>query len=156
MSQANDPPDAPTRPTPKPADVSGHFDPTEGEKTFFRHRETGNLGWRVVRDGVEFVRLDRPMEEILFPLLRHKDGTPILWAEEDRPRLLGPGQAARISFEAYKALCAVTGKPTRAAAEWISMSEQARIDYSQKGPRNGTPLEMQLHRAIMGVLKTAT
>lgn len=122
------------------------YDPSEQDKDYYRHRLSGNLGWMVRRGGREMIRLDRPQEEILFHY-RAAD-----WDAEDRPRQLGPGQAARVAFEAYKALCAITGKPNRAKMEWHSMSEQARVDFSTKGPRNPTQLEKKLWEAVVQTL----
>jgi hypothetical protein len=123
-----------------------NLDPNEQDRQYYRNARTGNLGWLVRRDGHDMIRLDRPQEEILFPFSAGE------WELEDRPRALGPGVAARIAFEAYKALCHVTGKPNRAKMEWHTMSEQARIDFTKKGPKNPTELESRLWLAITKTL----
>jgi hypothetical protein len=128
------------------------FDPLEEDRVYVRNIVNGNLGWLVRRDGREMVRLDRPMEEILFPMVRLPDGEPKDWAQESRPRAIGPGVAARIAFEAHRALCAALGKHMKAKAEWLSLSENARHDFITKGPRNGTPIEVKLWDAILKVL----
>lgn len=134
-------------------DTAIHWDPIEEEKTYYRNEQSGQLAWVVRREGKEFMRLDRPSEEILLPCRRNAEGCPSGWKEEARPRLLGPGVIGRIAFEAYKALCGATGKAMRAKMEWLSLSEAARHDFIVRGPKNATPLERALWEAMSKVLK---
>lgn len=131
----------------KPPDDVADWDPAENEREYFKHRQSGQLGWLVKREGKEAVRLDRPMQDITIP---YSEAT---WTAEERPRLLNAQQCAQVSFAAYKALCVLTGKHERSAVEWANMSEDVRLQFAKDGPRHANELEMRLHVNIMSILK---
>ena len=114
-----------------------------------RHRQTGDLGILIEKDGDWFVRYARGGDA---PEVRY---TPELWesvVEEFRP--LGDGQRAKVAFEADQSLCYVTGQYSelvRAGFESLRDTERRRWMDPDVPPMDGFErrrLYMFVHRAM--------
>ncbi len=106
------------------------YEPQPNQRDWYSHTRTGDRGYLVRRDGTDYVKLDRPNEEILKRLNGewHKD-------EEHRPMTVA--QIAQVAFEADKKLCFFLGQHERARKEWPSLSDKERIAWMREGPKGG-------------------
>jgi hypothetical protein len=128
------------------ADLPADYDPLPSARKLVRHRQSGDLGYLVKRSGKLMVRLDRPAQEIL-----RKYGTDE-WADEEQVLPLAKIHAARVAFEADKALCGALSMHQHSRKEWMKLSEQERHRWMATGPVE--PLSRTaLYRAVMDVLK---
>lgn len=123
-----------------------HWDPADHERTFYRHATTGDLGWMVRREGRDCIRLDRPAQEISRPYRESE------WIAEREHRPLTKLQLVQIAFEADKRLCFFLGKHDLARREWLSMKDEQRIAWADKGPPAGGG-RPELFAAILKVLE---
>lgn len=121
------------------------WDPTAAGREYYRSRSTGDRGYIVRRDGREMVRLDRPMQEILFP----KTGE---WALDEEATLLVPMQAVQIAFAADRQVCLAVGLHGDARVTWQDMSDEKRVAFAKKGPEDG---EHPIRGAVYEALKAA-
>lgn len=103
-------------------------DPKPLERRYVRHAQTGELGYLVVRDGVQVVRLDNDRQEIT---RRYVPGD---WVGEEIRRHLTPMAIGRIAFEADKALCRELGMHRLAARTWEKLPDGQRQDFAVRGP----------------------
>ncbi len=117
------------------------------ERTWFRHARTGDRGYLVVKDGKQFIRLDRPMEELLHPF-RPDQG---IWNPDNETRPFSKFQLAQVAFEADRQLCRMLGMHSTADRTWLAMKEQDRLKFIDKGPQ-GPDVRRDVYQAIMGVL----
>lgn len=108
-------------------DTSGDWDPDPGEREYFRSAIDGQLGWKVRRDGVEWIRLDRAFEEIL----KRPGGD---WLPELEHRQITPANIAQVCFEADKKLCFFLGLHENARRDWNNLHEEQRKEWIAKGP----------------------
>jgi hypothetical protein len=92
-----------------------------------RHQTTGELGYMVRRGGLEAVRLDRPMQEIL-----RKPSSD--WQPEEAHRPLAEAHVARVAFEADKALAQALGDHAGVRRNWADMSDAERLKWMRNGP----------------------
>ena len=121
-----------------------HWDPKPDERTLYRDKQTGDLGYLVRRNGRDLIRLDRPGQEIIRKL---ED-----FDEENEFRPYNLHQVATLAFESDKLLAKMQGNHTESRREWMSQPEHERIRFMQHGPKEGG-LRGELFAAIMGVLK---
>jgi hypothetical protein len=125
------------------------WDPTPAERAYYRSHKDGQRAYLVRRNGKDMLRLDRPMEEILHQL----DGN---WQADVSIPPLSVHAIAAVAFAADRALCKATGVQLKAhQGEWLSMKEQARIDWMNEGPKTGD-IRDDLYDAIMGTLRKLT
>jgi hypothetical protein len=123
-----------------------NWDPQPNERQYYRSAETGDLGWLVRRDGKDRVRLDRAMQEITLPF------TPDRWIEEREWKPFSRLSIDRLLFEADKQLCHLLGLHMEAKRDWLSLSEEKRIEWMKTGPGPGG-LRAELYLAVEGVLR---
>lgn len=123
-----------------------NWDPKPSERIYYRSARDGNLGYLVTRDGVDKIRLDRPMEEIVLPFRESE------WLQEHEYRPFALSQIAALAFEADKFLCRLLGLHKEAKREWLSLKDLERADWIQNGP-DDAGLRRELFAAIYGVLK---
>lgn len=134
--------ETPAGPPPKPA----HWDPPDHERTYYRHKQTGDLGYLVVREGQDKIRLDRPNEEVI----RRFQGDD--WIPELEHRPMTRAQAAQVAYEADRKLCGFLGLFDRSRKEWQLLHEDQRIHWVDNGPA-GPPIRGDVFRAVMGALE---
>lgn len=117
-----------------------HWDPEKDARVYYRRTcrdGSGERGWKVRRNGRDMIRLDlpergNPMEEeaAIRPF------NPAEWSIEKDFRPLTRLQVAHIAFEMDKRLCLYLGLHDAARKEWISLKDEQRIAWRDKGPRN--------------------
>lgn len=122
---------------------SESWDPHPNQKEWFKHVQTGDLGWKVKRDGVEKIKLDRASEDLIRPF-RPGDWVPV---HEHRPYTIA--QVARIAFEADKALMSYQGGKKK---EWPSLKDEERIWWMEKGPKKND-MRARLYMAVFEAMK---
>lgn len=131
------------------ADLPADYEPKVGARKLVRDKLTGDLGYLVKRSGKLMVRLDRPNQEILKRY--SEDG----WQDEETQRPLAPIHAAKVAFEADRALCAALSMHEHAKKDWSKLSDGERHKWLSQGPV--APLERTaLYRAVMDILKPFT
>lgn len=113
-------------------------------KTWYRSTVTGDRGYLVEEDGVQYIDLDRPMEQVR----RRYDAKEWMVDKDDRP--LNVSQMAQIPFAADSALCRVLGYHHKHKGEWANLSDQQRIAWIQDGPETG--VRRELYEAVMGAI----
>lgn len=129
-------------PEPVPEKPDDH-DPEPRDRVWYEHRQTGDRGWMVRRDGKDWIRLDRgPRVERLQPV------NPAAWRQVNDYRPMTEHQLAQVAFEADRKLCFFLGQHERSRKEWESLSDKARIRYVKEGP--GGDHRQVLYDAIMG------
>lgn len=122
-------------------------DPAPADRVFYYHTRTGDRGYLVERDGKEFIRYDRPGEEIL-----RKFGDRD-WKIDKDYRPLTKGNLAQIAFEADKKLCFFLGEHDHGKKEWLDLKDNERIDYVENGPTSSPEIRGELFDAIYDALK---
>lgn len=100
----------------------------EDQRRYYRDAQTGDRGYLVKRDGKRCIQLDRPNQEII----RRLDDN---WLEEDATRPITPIAAARIYFEADKALCAALGDQEKGRSDWAKLTDAQRHLWMTEGPK---------------------
>ena len=127
------------------ANLPADYDPLPGSRKLVRHTLTGQLGYLVKRSGKLMVREDRPQQEIL------RKYSPEEWVDEEQVLPLAKIHAARVAFEADKALCSALSMHQHARKEWMKLSEQERHRWMATGPVE--PLSRSaLYRSVMAAL----
>jgi len=121
--------------------------PAPSARVYYRSSRTGDLGFMVTREGVDAIQLDRPNEEILRPF------TVAEWQPEQASSGMSRVQMAHVAFAADCALCRCMGEHDLAKRDWLSMREEARIKFSERGPSGG--VRKRVFDAILGVLMEA-
>lgn len=99
------------------------------QKRIVRRKRDGQLGEIINRHGREWVKLDRPQEEILLPY-----NGPEEWPPEKDERPLTAAQIRRIAFAADGALCRAQGDYITSRKQWESLSDAERMDWVENGP----------------------
>jgi hypothetical protein len=127
------------------------WDPKPSERSYYRSREDGQRAYLVKRNGVDMLRLDRPMQELLVDLTKESGK----WLEDKQTYPVSAHQAAKIAFVADRALCSVLGERFEAKEEWINVKEKERIRFMEDGPDVGG-IRDKLFLAIMKALKEVT
>jgi hypothetical protein len=115
----------------------------------FRSSKDGELGTLVIRDGKEFIRLNRPNEEVLRPYLNG-----IEWIPDVERRPISKAQLASICFEADLQLCKVLGIMPK-KKNWLDLTDGERITWMEKGPVKD-PERAVVWKALMTVLEPLT
>jgi hypothetical protein len=124
------------------------WDPKQHERIWYRRARDGQLGWLVVRDGKDKIKLDRSAEDLCVAFMAND------WIPEVEHRPMTRGQAAQVAWKAEQALQQLMGNYS-AKREWNMLHEDVRIEYVANGPK-GPPLHIELYRAVMGVLEKVT
>jgi hypothetical protein len=127
-------------------------DPEPAEREWYSHRQTGDRGWLVERDGRKMVHLDRK-DQGGFEELRPFDENS--WEKRVEPKVLIRNQAAQIAWAADRQLMQFLGKPQEAKMKWLELHENKRIAWVARGPGT-TGARQRLFDAIMGSLERIT
>lgn len=122
-------------------------DVPEDDRKYYRSSQDGEKGYLVDKDGQQWVRLNRPNEELLRPW---NNGAH--WIPEVEHRPLSPAQLAMVCFEADKALCRALGLHEQTRKEWPSLTDVQRIAWMAVGPTRH-PARATLWKAINHVLE---
>ena len=123
-------------------------DPAPDDRIYYRHVREGQRGFMVERDGKQLIKLDRPNEEILRPFREHE------WMLDREARPLNKHQIGKVSFEADKALCEALGEYDGSKRDWLSLTDEKRIRWIERGPPPGPRKE--LYNAICKVTRKYT
>lgn len=109
-----------------PAEV----DPSLAERVWYRHKQTGDRGYAVKRDGRDAIRKDRPAhDDFTFNVAE--------WAPDvEKMDKFSAVQIAQVQFEADRKLCWALGMPELAKREWLDLTEKARLKWMKDGPVN--------------------
>jgi hypothetical protein len=121
------------------------WDPAPQEREWFRESSSGDLGYRVRREGIDKIRLDRPHEEIVRAF---KVGE---WVPEQERRPMTIAQVAEIAFLADRRLITFTVNPGL-KKDWVDLSDEVKIDWMEKGPKKD-PMRAALYKAIMDAMR---
>lgn len=121
------------------------WDPGPAEKEWYLHSVSGDRGWKVRRSGRWFVHLDRPQQVIERPF--NDD-----WRPDVERRPLTRFAITQVAFDADKRLCASLGMHDKSKADWLSLSQEQRVMWMERGPKM-PEVRAELYAAIMGVLK---
>lgn len=109
--------------------MKGDWDPKPTERAYYRHALTGDLGWLVRREGVEHIRLDRPMTDQVVKYQAEE------WKLDMAPVPLTLAQVAQVAFEAHKKLMYFTGNMDEARWSWgKDLTEEERLTFMKEGP----------------------
>lgn len=119
------------------------------QKRVVRRKRDGQLGEIIDRHGREWVKLDRPQEEILVPYTGPED-----WPAEKEERPLTKAQVRRIAFDADRALCRAQGDYITSRKQWESLSDGDRMEWLEKGPSD-VGRRRQLWGAILALFPEA-
>lgn len=128
-----------------------HWNPEPHQRVWYEHTITGERGYWVRREGKDKIRLDRPSEEILRPLINTSATVAGEWRKIHDHKPLNVSQIYMVAHEADQTLCHVLGL-SRKKKDWHAMKDEERIDWINKGPDNNE-IRIALYRAIMEVLK---
>lgn len=126
-----------------------NWDPKPHEREYVRDRDTGDLGWKVRRDGKVAVRLDRPMQEIICNYV------PGQWPVDRERRPMTPNQVAQIAFAADRMYLLFNGKAQESRKEWLALKDEEKIAWVDDGPQTSDPLRANLYKVILRALKSA-
>ena len=127
------------------SDEQLNYEPQPNQRDWYSHTRTGDRGWLVRRDGVDYIKLDRPNEEIL---KRFQQGE---WHRDEEHRPMTVAQVAQIAYEADRKLCFFIGQHDRARKEWPSLSDKERIAWMKEGPTDGGPREALYAHCFMAM-----
>lgn len=127
--------------------IADTWDPLPHEKQWYRQGGSGGqLGWLVRRNGADRVKLDREAEEITLPF---KAGD---WVPEREHRPMTVAQLAQVAFEADRVLCFFVGLPANKKKDWVSLSDDQKIAWMDKGPTKHE-IRKALYRAVSDALR---
>ena len=122
------------------------WEPSEQERTWYRHALTADRGYLCRRNGREMIRFDRPNDpHALEPYDAGK------WNIDREHRPLQVLQTTLVAYAADQALCRALGLHEK-QREWISMSEKMRIAWIKHGPKKPA-IRGELYAAVRGILK---
>lgn len=125
------------------------YDPPAQAREWYRHVQDGQLGWKVVRGGKTYIKLDRVAQPIE---LHYREAD---WIEENEHRPLNKWQIAKVAFEADRALCVALGEVATSKREWIDLREESRQVWMANGPAGSSPearIRQGLFRKVMDEL----
>lgn len=129
-----------------PPQLPDKWDPNPLEREYFRHAQTGELGWVVGRDGKEMIRLDRGAhEELRVPNDRD-------WIAKEDVRPITKAELARIAFAADHQYCIAMGLRELARKDWLSLGDEDRRIWLERGPKE-PETRRRLYLAITKVLE---
>lgn len=130
-------------------DLPLNWDPEPERREWWRNTTTNDRGYKVRRNGVDRIRLDRPNQEIVVPF----KGSQWTIDRDLRPLMLHT--VARLAHQANQALLRDLGYHDEARAKWEDLPETERIRFMRKGPEDRR-VQNNLFEAIMSVLEPLT
>jgi hypothetical protein len=128
--------------------LTDDWDPPIADREYFRHSSSGDRGYKVRRGGKEMIRLDRPMQEIILPLIEST------WRPDEYGSKLLPMAAAMIAYAADREILRAHGRHAEARKTWQDLKDQERQKWLAQGPGKdpGCPLRQEIYRAISKAL----
>lgn len=127
------------------------WDPAPEEREYYTHRQTGDFGWLVRRDGEMVIKLDRPGLDELRHFKKADQDEASLWTKKIDVRPLQPAHLAQIAFAADRQLCMCLGLFDQVKLEWIDLSPEKKRAWIEKGPKTNEN-RRKLYEAIMGAV----
>lgn len=125
----------------------GHnWDPAINDRIYFRSSSNGERGWMVRRDGIDCIKLDRPMQDISRP---YKEGE---WSREKQHWPMTEMDKARVTFAADKELCKAIGLFQGSRVTWLDLTDEKRVEWATNGPEK-PDIRVKLHATIMECLR---
>lgn len=118
------------------------------KRRWFRHHQTGDLGFLIEKDGKPFIRLDRSGQAIDKPYSEDSNR----WVEESLDRPFTLAQVSKVAFALDVAVCELIGLHVESKRQWIGLKDHERIAFIQDGPQ-GPPLRREMWQRAMEVLK---
>lgn len=124
-----------------------HWDPSPAERSWYTHRDTGDRGWLVRRDGRDCIRLDRG------PHIDQTQRFGPTWVPDTGHRPLNLSQAARVAYAAYQELMRAQGAHGPSQRDWLALSDLERAAWLQgESPADATPEAASLHSSMWAFL----
>lgn len=117
------------------------------KRQMYRSVWDGELGEKVVKEGKEYIRLNRPAQELLRPY------NPNDWKIEADEYPLTPNQVGAICWAADKALCKALGLHAEARKEFINLRDEDRLAWSEHGPSSKQVEEHPARGALFDTIK---
>ena len=130
------------------------WDPQPGNREFFRHRLTGDLGWLVRRENREAMKRDIVGVDSYTLIRRDDKGQIIDWNPEAPPAPLNDYHVGMIAWVADQELQRHMGEVGR-LRHWRDMKEEERSRWIRQGPEGGG-IRDDIYRAIRGALEPYT
>lgn len=109
-------------------EMPAEWTPAPRERQYFRHVESGELGYLVRRQGQQKVKLHNEGQESL------RAWVPGNWTAEVVRRELSKFAIARVAFEADKVLCRELGLHGIARRIWDKLTDAQRQAFAKDGP----------------------
>lgn len=119
------------------------------EKQWFRHATTGDRGYLVERNGEQFIRYDRPGEEMLRKYNEQQ------WLPDRDKRPFARYHVGLVQYEADSKLCFFLGMYDRTRKKWESLTDEERKKWMEHGPQK-TPSRAAVWAAIKAALEPYT
>lgn len=126
-------------------DGKGDWDPPEHQRQYFHNTKDGGLGYLVIENGVQKIRLDRPGQQII------RAYKPSEWTPAHEERKWTEAQITEVAFAADTVLNKLMGDHERARKVWYGLRDEERIAWIRQGPIKD-PVRRNLYRAIKDVL----
>jgi hypothetical protein len=131
------------------------WDPHPGNREYFRHRLTGDLGWLVRRENREAMKRDIAGVDSYTLVRRDDKGEVIDWNRETPPAPLNDYHVGMIAFVADNELQRHTGDVGR-VKKWLDLKEEERSRWIRQGPPEGHDLRRAVWEAIRQALEPYT
>lgn len=131
--------------SPSLLDAAPPGDPVGSARVWYEHRDTGDFGYEVIRDGKAAIRYDRPnVNQYTYDLSK--------WAprKQDLERY-SDLTASQVAYAAFRQLMLADGRPELAKREWLDMTEKQRRRWVEDGP--ATEPAASLYKAIKETLR---
>jgi hypothetical protein len=122
------------------------WEPSEAERTWYRHALTADRGYLCRRNGRDMIRYDRPNDA--HAIEQYEPGK---WNIDREHRPLQALQTTLVAYAADQALCRALGLHEK-QREWISLPEKMRIAWIKKGPTKPA-IRGELYAAVREILK---
>lgn len=127
-------------------EYASNYDPPENERMYFRSTNDSQLGWLVIREGKQAMKLDRAAQD-LWKVYR-----PGEWIPEKEARPLTRMQVAAAAYEFDQKLALLFGRYDEKRTPWPSLREETRIQFMQNGPASPPAVRKDVYRAIMAAM----
>jgi len=121
---------------------TGMGDPKPSDRVWVKQASSGLVGYLVMRDGVQKVKLDRPDPYALRPY-DVQNWSPMGDELDNRlPRMA----LAQVQWAADQSLLRVLGTHSQAGREWRSVPQSKKIQFMTDGPTSGPGMRRHLDR----------
>jgi hypothetical protein len=119
------------------------------ERTYYRHKQTGDKGYLVTVGGEKHIKYDRPYDPTTMKFNEAE------WDLDKHPEPFSIGQAITVAFEADRALCNILGLYGEGRRSWQSMTEKDRVKFILDGPKE-PPIRIEIYKALRKILAPLT